>query len=45
MIDIVKNRVIDWDLQLRKEQNFNEKFAFNTKEASIIIKKPDWIKT
>ena len=29
MIDIVKNRVIDWDLQLRKEQNFNEKFGTN----------------
>jgi len=27
------------------DENFNEKFAFNTKEASIIIKKPDWIKT
>ena len=27
------------------DENFNEKFAFNTKDASIIIKKPDWIKT
>ena len=27
MIDIVKKRVIDWDLQLRKERDFNEKFG------------------
>jgi folate-binding protein YgfZ len=27
------------------DENFNEKFAFNTKDASIVIKKPDWIKT
>jgi len=27
------------------DKNFNEKFDFNTKDASISIKKPDWIKT
>jgi len=27
------------------DENFNEKFDFNTKDASINIKKPDWIKT
>ena len=27
------------------DKNFNEKFNFNTKDASISIKKPDWIKT
>jgi len=27
------------------DENFNEKFNFNTKDASINIKKPDWIKT
>jgi folate-binding protein YgfZ len=26
------------------DENFNEKFEFNTKEASIKIEKPDWIK-
>ena len=26
------------------DENFNGKFDFNTKEASIMIKKPDWIK-
>ena len=29
MIDIIKKRVIDWDLQLSKEKNFNEKFGTN----------------
>ena len=27
------------------DDNFNEKFEFNTKNASISIEKPDWIKT
>jgi folate-binding protein YgfZ len=27
------------------DKNFNEKFNFNTKDASISIEKPDWIKT
>jgi hypothetical protein len=27
------------------DENFNEKFDFNTKNASISIEKPDWIKT
>ena len=27
------------------DENFNEKFDFNTKDASISIEKPDWIKT
>jgi folate-binding protein YgfZ len=27
------------------DKNFNEKFDFNTKDASISIEKPDWIKT
>jgi folate-binding protein YgfZ len=27
------------------DENFNEKFDFNTKNASINIEKPDWIKT
>ena len=27
------------------DKNFNEKFVFNTKDASISIEKPDWIKT
>ena len=27
------------------DKNFNEKFDFNTKNASINIEKPDWIKT
>jgi len=27
------------------DENFNEKFNFNTKDASISIEKPDWIKT
>ena len=27
------------------DENFNEKIDFNTKDASIIIKKPEWIKT
>ncbi len=27
------------------DESFNEKFNFNTKDASINIKKPDWIKT
>ena len=25
------------------DQNFNEKFKFNTKDALINIEKPDWI--
>ena len=29
MIDIVKKRVIDWNLQLRKEKDFNVKFGTN----------------
>ena len=29
MIDIVKKRVIDWNLQLRKEKDFNIKFGTN----------------
>ena len=27
------------------DKNFNEKITLNTKDASIIIRKPDWIKT
>ena len=27
------------------DENFNEKSDFNTKNASINIKKPDWIKS
>ena len=27
IMDIIKKRVIDWDLQLRKERDFNEKFG------------------
>ena len=35
MIDIVKKRVIDWDLQLRKERDFNEKFGTNLSLSEI----------
>ena len=35
MVDIVKKRVIDWDLQLRKERNFNEKFGTNLSLTEI----------
>ena len=35
MIDIVKKRVIDWDLQLRKERNFNEKFGTSLSLSEI----------
>ena len=35
MIDIVKNRVIDWDLQLRKERDFNEKFGTSLSLSEI----------
>ena len=29
----------------KKDNNFNEKFIFSTKNALIKVKKPDWIKT
>ena len=35
MIDIVKKRVIDWDLQLRKERDFNEKFGTSLSLSEI----------
>tara|TARA_B100000073_G_C23359732_1_gene422338 strand:- start:60 stop:497 length:438 start_codon:yes stop_codon:yes gene_type:complete len=34
-MDIVKKRVIDWDLQLRKERDFNEKFGTNLSMSDI----------
>mgnify|MGYP001306285590 FL=1 len=35
MVDIIKKRVIDWDNQLRKERNFNEKFGTNLTPSEV----------
>ena len=35
MVNIVKNRVIDWDNQLRKERDFNDKFGTNLSMSEI----------
>tara|TARA_Y100000816_G_scaffold288407_1_gene272925 strand:- start:802 stop:1239 length:438 start_codon:yes stop_codon:yes gene_type:complete len=35
IMDIIKKRVIDWDLQLRKERDFNEKFGTNLSLSDI----------
>ena len=34
-MDIIKKRVIDWDLQLRKERDFNDKFGTNLSLSEI----------
>tara|TARA_Y100000996_G_C22555173_1_gene655289 strand:- start:3931 stop:4329 length:399 start_codon:yes stop_codon:yes gene_type:complete len=34
-MDIIKKRVIDWDLQLRKERDFNDKFGTNLSLSDI----------
>tara|TARA_Y100000768_G_C23800256_1_gene596822 strand:- start:427 stop:813 length:387 start_codon:yes stop_codon:yes gene_type:complete len=35
MVNIIKNRVIDWDNQLRKEKHFNEKFGTNLSLSAV----------
>ena len=34
-MDIIKKRVIDWDLQLRKERDFNDKFGTNLSLSEV----------
>ena len=34
-MDIIKKRVIDWDLQLRKERDLNDKFGTNLSLSEI----------